>query len=104
MGTLFYGAGRLEAQFDDRTLAHLQIVMAAKLRRSEGFMLSWSLDVRQGSGRSSVWIHPSTDLQFLYTGSRSPEINREWLAELADLSHGPGGLHVTGEGKIRPGQ
>ncbi|MFD3444536.1 hypothetical protein ACFDTO_08055 [Microbacteriaceae bacterium 4G12] len=52
MGTLFYGASRLEVTFDDRVLAHLQIVMTSKLRRHESFMLSWSVDRTDGSGRS----------------------------------------------------
>ena len=36
MGQLIY-ASTFEARFDDRVLAHLQIVIVAKLRRQESF-------------------------------------------------------------------
>lgn len=102
MGSLFYGAARLEVVFDDRVLAHLQIVITSKLRRHESFLLSWSVDRRDGSGRSFVWIHPNADLHFSYAGARAPAINRQWLDELAELAHLPGGLQVTPEGTLRP--
>ena len=34
MGKLYYGAARYEVEFEDRVLAHLQLVMTGKLRRS----------------------------------------------------------------------
>jgi hypothetical protein len=102
MGSLFYGAMRREIQYDDRALAHLQIVMTAKLRRSERFLLSWTMTPSKGSGRSSVWIHPETDLEFAYSGSRLPEINHVWLDAMTALSNGASGLRVIEE-RLRPG-
>ncbi|MFD3443839.1 ATP-dependent DNA ligase [Microbacteriaceae bacterium 4G12] len=102
MGTLFYGSNRLEVQFDDRVLAHLQIVMTAKLRRGEGFILSWTDGVSAGSGRSMVWITPVTDLHYRFSGNRPPSINRTWLDELASLANTAPGLYVTEEGTLTP--
>ena len=100
MGTLFYGAARFPIAFDERVLMHLQIVMNAKLRRGESFALSWANSPDVGSGRSIVWIAPSTDLHYKFDGSRPASINRKWLEELAVLANTPQGLHVTEEGSL----
>ena len=97
MGTLLYGNPSLEIAFDDRALAHLQIVIVAKLRRKESFVFSWTSPVEVGSGRSAIWIDPSSTLYFRYLGSRLPGINRDWLAVLAMSSNSPGGLVFTTE-------
>ena len=102
MGVLFYGAARHQVEFDDRALAHLQLVMTVKLRRAEGFMLSWSVEKSDGSGRAMVWVHPQTDLHFVFSGGRAPEINRDWVDQLVLLSNTPGGLQVTREGDLKP--
>lgn len=54
MGTLFYGTDRTAIRVDDRILAHLRVVITAKMRRGEGFLLSWSDSLAIGDGRSSV--------------------------------------------------
>ena len=100
MGTLFYGAARFPIAFDERVLMHLQIVMNAKLRRGESFALSWANSPDAGSGRSIVWIAPSTDLHYKFGGIRPAAINRKWLEELAVLANTPQGLHVTEEGSL----
>src|SRR5690606_11550369 len=41
VGSLIYGTSGIEISFDDRVLAHLELVINAKLRRRESFMLSW---------------------------------------------------------------
>ena len=41
MGTLTYDS-KLSASFDDRVLAHLQIVIWAKIRRGEPFSFTWT--------------------------------------------------------------
>jgi len=102
MGKLYYGAARFEIEFDDRVLAHLQLVMTGKLRRSEGFLLSWGTPAERGSGRSMVWIHPATDLHFQFAGSGRPAVNRDWLERLAVLANTATGLYVTPEGDLQP--
>ena len=102
MGTLFYGAARYKAHFDDRVLAHLQIVMTAKLRRTEGFILSWKDPAEAGNGRSMIWVTPYTDLHYKFSGNTPPTINRQWLEQLAALANTAYGLIVTDEGKLEP--
>lgn len=95
MGTLTYDGVIVE--FDDRLLAHLQIVIVQKLRCGESFLLSWKDAVSIGNGRSSVWLHPSIPLYFKFWGSRPPTINRQWIAELTASANSAHGLVVFGE-------
>lgn len=96
MGTLTYDS-TLSADFDDRTLAHLQIVMGAKLRRNEAFYFSWKDDASIGNGRSVIWMHPTIPVAFKFFGSRPPSINRAWIDELMLLANTPSGLHLIPE-------
>jgi len=97
MGKLLYGSSTIEIEFDDRTLTHLQIVIAAKLRRKESFFFSWKDDPAIGDGRSSIWLDASIPLYFKFAGGRVPSINREWLDILTASSNGSGGLQFTEE-------
>lgn len=97
MGILHYGAPAVELPIDDRTLAHLELVIVAKLRRSEGFAFSLADDTGR---RDVVWLSSATTLRFTYDGPM-PEINRVWMQELADVANTPGGLRVTPEPDLR---
>ena len=101
MGTLTYDS-TLSADFDDRTLAHLQIVMGAKLRRNEAFYFSWKDDASIGNGRSVIWMHPTIPVAFKFFGSRPPSINRSWIDELMLLANTPAGLHLIAEPTANP--
>ncbi len=57
MGKLTY-EGTVKVDFDDRTLAHLQLVIGTKLRRGEPFHFTWRDDVSIGDGRTTIWVHP----------------------------------------------
>ena len=92
MGTLMYGAPGVEIDFDDRALAHLQVVITAKLRRGEPFTFSWVHAPTSGSGRSAVWLHPAIPLFYRFRGTRQPSINREWVDLLMQSSNRPGGM------------
>jgi hypothetical protein len=96
MGRLYYDSS-LEADFDDRTLAHLQIVIGAKLSRNESFYLSWKDSTSIGDGRSSIWLHPAIPLRFKYSGGRPPAINPTWIRNLLADSHTPAGLRIGSE-------
>ena len=93
MGHLHYGQSDASYEFDDRTLAHLEIVTLAKLRRNESFALSIEGD--DGS-RSTAWLSPASTLRFEYAVGRH-EINREWLELLIDLANSTSGLRVVPE-------
>lgn len=96
MGTLFYGGGRLPILIDDVVLAHLQALVASKLRRHEGFLLSWSDSMNIGNGRSSVWMHPGADLHFKFDGGKPPTIDQARFGEMANAANGPRGLVLEG--------
>jgi hypothetical protein len=97
LGTLTYGDSWRVIEFDDRVLAHLQIVINSKLRRHEGFFFSWVDSTDVGNGRSSIWLHNGVPLFFKYSTSERHEINREWLDELTASANSPHGLALTAE-------
>ncbi|MGW9114559.1 DUF7882 family protein [Microbacterium sp. NPDC055683] len=94
MGRFIYGPGDA-IDLDDRTLAHLRIIVMNKLRRSEPFMFDASPG--EGMGRRSFWVHPAVPLQFQFHGGRSPRLNRAWLDDLMKAASGPTGLTITPE-------
>ena len=95
MGRFIYDTIANGVDIDDRTLAHLRIVVMNKLRRSEPFM--FDVEIGDGSGRKSFWIHPSVPLQFHFYGSRNPRINRVWVEDLMQAASGPSGLTILPE-------
>ena len=96
MGKLIY-EGAVKVDFDDRTLAHLQLVIGAKLRRGEPFHFTWKDDASIGNGRTSVWLHPRSSLVYKFYGGRNPRLNPAWIDALAYTANSPGGLYVVPE-------
>lgn len=96
MGRLSYDSS-LEADFDDRTLARLQIVIGSKLGRNESFSLSGKDSSAIGDGRTSIWLHPATPLRFKYFGSRTPSVDPEWVRQLLADSYRSTGLRILPE-------
>ncbi|WP_426182129.1 hypothetical protein [Microbacterium sp. TWP3-1-2b2] len=93
MGILHYGSTPASFSIDDRALAHIELVILAKLRRREA--LSFALT--DGTHpRQAMWISPDVTLRFEYQGEM-PEINRAWLQELIDTANSPGGLRLVPE-------
>lgn len=96
MGRLTY-EGHVHTEMDDRALAHVQMVIANKLRRGEPFFFTWKDDAASGQGRTAVWIHPGCNLVFAFRGSGRPPLNRTWLEALNQLANTPGGLRMIPE-------
>jgi hypothetical protein len=96
MGRLTYDS-TTTIQFDDRVLAHLQIVIGTKLRRSESFYFSWNDDAEMGDGRNAIWLHASMPLRFRFDGSRRPAINRAWIEDLMAAANSTDGLRILPE-------
>lgn len=96
MGRLVYD-GAVRFSMDDRTLAHLQVVVADKLRRRESFAFTWPQTVEEGGGRVSVWISGSSALAFTFDHRGPYRMNRLWLEELARSANSPGGLQLIEE-------
>ena len=97
MGTFLYGTTGTAITIDDRALAHLQLVITSKLRRGESFTFTWTESANAGSGRSTAWLAPSSDILFRYLGNRQPAINREWIEVLMNSANSTGGLHLIVE-------
>lgn len=96
MGRFSYGA-KITADFDDRVLAHLHAVIAAKVRRGESFMFSWIDDDSTGDGRTTVWVNPTSTLGFKFFGKRPPRMNRDWVEALMASANSVAGLHILPE-------
>jgi hypothetical protein len=99
MGRLTYDS-TLTVDFEDRVLAHLQLVIGAKLRRNEAFYFSWKDDTSIGNGRSTLWMHPNIPLHYKYHGGRPPSINRAWVDELMLTANTPAGLQLVPEPEL----
>ena len=98
MGTLFYGSQPISIRVEDVLLRHIELVITSKLRRGEGLVLSWHDDETTGDGRSTVWIHPSIELHYRFSGSREPHVDRELLEELSAAASSNGGIRITPNG------
>jgi hypothetical protein len=96
MGRLTYDS-TVVVDFDDRLLAHLQMVIATKLRRGESFAFTWHDEAAVGGGRTTIWLHPALPLVFKYFGGKSPAINRAWVEVLLQTANSSMGLHVVPE-------
>ena len=97
MGTFRYGSPGVAVEFDDRALMHLQIVITTKLRRKEGFVFTWPDATGVGNGRNSVWMDPSIPIFYRYFGSRTPAINKDWIAVLMASANSGSGLYFIAE-------
>lgn len=98
MGKLTYDS-TMTADFDDRVLAHLQLVIGAKLRRGESFYFSWQDDPAVGDGRTTIWLNPSIPLCYKYFGGRAPKLNRDWIEALMVTANSATGLQLVPEPK-----
>lgn len=97
MGTLYYGDAATPIEIDDRALAHVKVVIATKLRRGESFTLSWTHGPDQEVGRSTVWLHPSIPLRFVFDEPEPALLSRTWIEALANSANSSGGLLLVEE-------
>lgn len=97
MATLFYGSTSDVVHIEDRALAHLKIVITTKLRRNESFTLSWQHTADEPGGRSTIWIHPSIPLRFIFDEPETPEISIRWVEQLMHSVNSTGGILLTDE-------
>lgn len=97
MGILIYGPTAKEIRIEDRTLAHLQVVIIAKLRRGESFAFTWEKSTEDGSGHTTVWVHPGIAIEFVFAGSRRIPLNRAWVEDLMRTANNSSGLELVVE-------
>ena len=82
---------------EDRALAHLKVVIATKLRRDESFTVSWTHPDDQPRGRSTIWLHPSIPLRFVFDDPEPAQLSREWIEDLANSASSTGGILLVAE-------
>lgn len=97
MGKLVYDSATNPIVIDDRTLTHLKVVIATKLRRQESFTISWRHPADQPSGRTTIWIHPSIPLRFVIDDPTPIEVNHRWVEALMHSANSTGGLQLVDE-------
>jgi hypothetical protein len=93
VGRLLYGSPPVAFELDDRTLAHVEIVVIAKLRRNESFGFSIA---GKADARTAIWMSPASDVQFEYVKG-SQDVNRAWLEVLIESANSPQGLRLLPE-------
>lgn len=92
MATFNYN-NMLQAEFDDRTLAHLERVIFGKLRRREAFHFAWTTPEGE---RKSVWLDSGVPVSFDYA-QPVRDFNRQWLERLMSAASSAAGLAVLPE-------
>lgn len=97
VGTLYYGDSGTPIGIEDRALAHLKIAITTKLRRGESFTLSWVHPDEQPRGRSTLWLHPSIPLRFVFDEPVAPELSRSWIEDLMRSANSTGGVQLVPE-------
>ena len=102
MGTLHYIAAQYAAEIEDRTLAHLQIVICNKLRRNERFTLTLSPADGFSGSETVLWFASSLPVRFSYASAAHLDINTAWLYQLADAACSRTGLRIVPEPKQEP--
>ncbi|QLD12646.1 DUF7882 family protein [Microbacterium oleivorans] len=94
MGQLFYGNASESIEIPDRLLAHLKVLAATKLRRSESFTLTWKHVDGSASGRSTIWLQPSIPLRFVFDSAEPEKLDSNLLTEMAKSATSSAGLVV----------
>ncbi len=97
MGTIYYGGSATPIHIEDRALAHLKVVIATKLRRDESFTVSWRHPDDQPRGRTTIWLHPSIPLRFVFDEPEPVNLSRQWIEELANSANSSGGILLVAE-------
>ncbi|MDN3494872.1 hypothetical protein QL996_02945 [Planococcus sp. APC 4015] len=97
MGAIYYGGTETPIYIEDRALAHLKVVIATKLRRAESFTVSWRHPEDQPQGRTTIWLHPSIPLRFVFDDPEPAQLSRQWIEELANSAATSNGIFLLAE-------
>ncbi|WP_417510109.1 hypothetical protein [Microbacterium sp.] len=97
MGSIQYGGSEDPIHIDDRALAHLKVVIATKLRRQESFTLSWKHADGDPVGRSTIWVHPSIPLRFVFDEPDGLPLSARWVEQLMHSANSTGGILLVDE-------
>lgn len=100
MGTLHYGNTSEMIEMPDPLLAHVKVVIATKLRRSESFTLSWRHPAGTTKGRTTIWLQPAIPIRFVFESEEPETLNPAVLKEMANQANSTPGLIVDMTAKI----
>lgn len=92
MGYLIYDSNT-QIRFDDRLLAHLEVVILSKLRRKESFPLTW-LEGSAGDARSVLWLDSAIPLRIRFEQGQIGDLDRDWVERMSTTAAGSSGLVV----------
>jgi len=95
MGTLTYDS-TITAEFDDRLLNHLQVVIWSKLRRGEHFAFTFTEEAASAK-RTSVWCSPTIPMAFQFDRADPIEMNPTWIRVLTRSANSAAGLQALAE-------
>jgi hypothetical protein len=95
VGRLAYPGPLYGVEIDDRTLAHVRVVIMTKLRRSEPFMFPVSSP--HGTGTISYWLSAHIPIQFEFRAPHRGPLNRACLDALARSANSIDGMYVVPE-------
>src|SRR5215216_3269820 len=86
MGTFYYGGGHgdLPCGFDveDALLAHLKLVIVAKLRRGESFIVTVPALEHGCEVREALWMNPSVPIRFVIDQADAVPLDHDRLEAL----------------------
>lgn len=94
MGQLYYGSSTEPIEMPDRLLAHVKVVVATKLRRSESFTMSWTHAPGVEGGRSTIWLQPAIPLRFVFSATEPEALDPSYLKQLANAASSSAGLTI----------
>src|SRR5690554_5217114 len=91
----------MELEIEDRTLAHVREIVLSKLGKQESFLINWHpTQAINNFQRFSFWLNPGIPLQFIFYGSKEPELNQRWLDALEETCHSIRGLEILEEKQV----
>ncbi|WP_445626110.1 DUF7882 family protein [Leifsonia shinshuensis] len=79
---------------DDVLLQALEVVSFTKMRRREPFLLSWRDSTDETSGRRTVVVGPTVELQFTYLSARVLEVRRDLIETLTQAANSNFGIRL----------
>lgn len=97
MGKLLYDGADGSIAIEDRALAHLKVVISTKLRRNESFTLSWRHPEGEPEGRSTIWVHPSIPMRFIFDTVEQADLNPAWIEKMMHSANSTGGITLVDE-------
>lgn len=94
MGHFVYQSADRPWAIDDRTVAHLRLVVMTKLRRDESFMLCL---ITPSESERWFWMDAAVPIQFVTTVDRDWTINHAWIDALMRSANSADGMRILPE-------